>query len=131
MWDRMYRIADGLVTLLREEEYAAGESLWDRSLIYVATEFGRTRTRPADAVDFGTGHDLNNGSLVLSPLVRGDRVLGGVDPNTGLTYGYDPLTGAADRGRVMPEATLFAGLLQALAVDTSGSGLPSVPAVRG
>lgn len=131
MWDRLYRVADGLITLLQEEEYAAGESLWDRSLLYVATEFGRTRGRPAGSEDFGTGHDLNNGSLVISPMIQGDRILGGVDPDTGLTYGYDPLTGTPDRGRNMAEVNLYAGILEAMAVDTSGSGLPSVPALRG
>lgn len=131
MWDRLYRVADGLITLLSEEEYGGGESLWDRSLLYVATEFGRTRGRPSGAEDFGTGHDLNNGSLLLSPLIQGDRVLGGVDPDTGLTYGYDPLTGAPDPGRTMAEVSLYSGILEAMGVDTQGSGLPNVPAVRG
>ena len=131
MWDRIYRVADGLMTLLEEEEYADGQSMWDRSLLYVATEFGRTKTRPADSTDFGSGHDLNNGLLVISPMIRGNRVLGGVDPNTGLTFGYAPLTGAPDPGRVMAENVLYAGLLHALRVETSGSGLPSAPALRG
>jgi hypothetical protein len=130
MWDRLYRIADGLITLLREEEDEGGASLWDRSLLYCATEFGRTRGRPAGAAEFGSGHDLNNGSLIVSPLVQGDRILGGVDPDTGMTYGYDPVSGAPDRGREMPEATLFAGLLQAMGIETPAS-LPSVPAIRG
>jgi hypothetical protein len=30
----------------------------------------------------------------------------------------------------MAEAEIFAGLLQAMRVDTSGSGLPPVPAMR-
>lgn len=131
MWDRLYKVAGGLITLLSEVEWANGESLWDRSLLYFATEFGRTKTRPAGADEFATGHDLNNASLVVSPMIRGDRVLGGVDAETGLTYGFDPLTGAPDRGRTMAERHLFAGLLEALRIDTSGSGLPSVPALRG
>jgi uncharacterized protein (DUF1501 family) len=131
MWDRMYRVADGLITLLSEEEYASGQSLWDRSLMYFATDFGRSKTRPQDSEDFGSGHDLNNGALVVSPLVRGNRILGGVDPDTGLTYGYDPLTGTPNRSTTMAEPYLYAGLLQALGVDTSGSGLPSAPALRG
>lgn len=130
MWDRLYRVADGLITLLAEEEDEGGASLWDRTLLYCATEFGRTRGRPEGAAEFGSGHDLNNGSLVISPLVEGDRVLGGVDPDTGMTYGYDPVTGAPDRGREMPEATLFAGLLQAMGIETP-PGLPRVPAIRG
>ena len=131
MWDRLYRVADGLITLLKEEEFDGGQSLWDRSLLYFATEFGRTKSRPQDSTDFGSGHDLNNGSLIVSPLVRGNRILGGVDPDTGLTFGYDPLTGAPNQSREMAENILFAGILEAMRIDTSGSGLPPVPAVRG
>jgi hypothetical protein len=131
MWDRIYRVADGLITLLREEEFGGGQSLWDRSLLYVPTEFGRTKQRPENSTQFGSGHDLNNASLVLSPLIKGNRVLGGVNPDTGLTHGYDPATGAPDPGREMPEKMLFSGLLGALGVDTSASGLPAVPALVG
>ena len=49
-------------------------------------------------MSFGTGHHLNNGSLIVSPFANGNRVLGGVDPDTGLTYGFDPRTGDPERG---------------------------------
>jgi hypothetical protein len=130
MWDRLYRVADGLISLLKEEELARGTSLWDRSVLYFATEFGRTRTRPENAEDFGTAHDLDNGALVVSPLVRGNTVLGGVDPDTGLGYGYDPVSGAPDPNRTMAERHIYAGLLDVLGVDTAGSGLPDVRAFR-
>ena len=64
-------------------------------------------------------------------MIQGDRILGGVDPDTGLTYGYDPISGAPDRGRNMAEVNLYSGILEAMAVDTSGSGLPNVSALRG
>ncbi|MFO0614848.1 MAG: hypothetical protein U0414_19830 [Polyangiaceae bacterium] len=133
MWNRLLGIADKLIGLLKNAplDATSAESLWDRTLIYVATDFGRTKTRPADAAEFGAGHDLNNGVLILSPLVKGNRVLGGVNPDTGLTYGFDPVTGAPDLGRTTSEAELFAGILDALGVDTTGSGLPSVTAFRG
>ncbi|WP_428263278.1 hypothetical protein [Haliangium sp.] len=132
MWQRILSLADRLITLLQAEEFdpTTGESMWDRTLIYVATEFGRSKGRPDGADDFGTGHDLNNGNLIISPLVNGNTVLGGVDPDTGLTYGFDPQTGAPEPGRTMTEAEIYAGILQALGVDTSGSGLPDVPAMR-
>ncbi len=132
MWSRILRIADGLIDLLKGEESSpgSGRSLWDDSMIYMATEFGRDKRRPAGAADFGTAHNLNNGVAILSPMVKGNTVLGGVDPDTGLTYGYDPVTGAADPSRTMAERFAFAGILQSLGVDTSGSGLPSVPAMR-
>ncbi len=130
MWHRMYRVMDGLIRLLREEEFAAGESLWDRSMIYMATDFGRDKKRPAGAEDWGTGHDLDNGVLVVSPLANGNRILGEVDPDTGRTYGFDPQTGDPVRGSHMDERQIFSGILHAMGVDTSGSGLPDMRAMR-
>ncbi|MEL6189506.1 MAG: hypothetical protein AAFU79_33190, partial [Myxococcota bacterium] len=130
MWSRILGVADGLIRLLKEEELGDGVSFWDRSLIYFATEFGRTRNRPANADDFGSGHDLDNGALIVSPLVKGDTVLGGMDPNTGYGYGYDPVTGAPDRNRKTVEAEVFSGLLDVLGVDTTGAGLPAAGAMR-
>jgi hypothetical protein len=129
MWNRIFRVAGGLIDLLKNEEYANGESFWDRTMLYIASDFGREKRRPEGAEEWGTSHDLNNGVITLSPLVNGNTILGGVDPNTGLTYGFDPLTGAPDPGRTMDEPTIFAGLLQALGIDTSEASLPSVPAM--
>jgi hypothetical protein len=130
MWDRTLGIADRLIGLLKAEEFRGGRSFWDHSLIYVATDFGRTRRRPDGANTFGSGHDLNNGSLLISPLVNGGKVLGGVDPDTILTYGFDPRTGRPEPGRQMTEPEIYAGILQALGVDTPGAGLPDMRAMR-
>lgn len=130
MWDRVLKTADRLITLLKSEEYADGKSYWDHSMIYVATEFGRTRKRPPGAMTYGTGHELNNGSLIISPLVNGGKVLGGVDPDTILTYGFDPLTGAPQKGRTMTEQEIYSGIVQALGVPTPGAGLPDMRAMR-
>lgn len=130
MWTRVLSIADRLIDLLKSEEFSGGQSFWDRSLIYVATDFGRDKIRPANADAFGTSHHLNNGILAISPMVRGNTVLGGVDPNTGLTYGFNPQTGAPEPGREMTEPEIFSGLLGALGVETTGANLPSVPAMR-
>ena len=129
MWNRLLKIADGLIDLLKAEEYANGQSLWDRTVLYIPTEFGRSRQRPVGARDFGTGHDLNNGVAILSPLVKGNTVLGGVDPHTGLTYGYDPLTGVPDVGRNMNEKHIFSGILQALKINADGANLFDMPAM--
>ncbi len=127
MWDRIFAVADGLIGLLKAEEWLDGQSLWDRTMMVIATDFGRDKRRPANAPEFGTAHHLNNGLLVLSPLVNGNRLLGGVDPDTGLTYGFDPLTGAPDRGRHMSEKEIFSGLVQVLGAQTDGAGLPPMP----
>jgi hypothetical protein len=130
MWSRLMKVADGLIDLLKSEELESGVSFWDRTMIYIATDFGREKRRPSGATDFGTSHHLNNGVMVLSPLVRGNTVLGGVDKDTALTYGFDLRTGAPDPGRTTAEAELFSGLVQALGIDTSGTGLPDVPSMR-
>lgn len=131
MWWRLMGTIDKLIELLKSEPFdSSGESLWDRSLIYLATEFGRTRNRTNGATEvFGTGHDLNNGFMLLSPMIRGNTVLGGVDPHTTLTYGFDPRTGAPQPGKMTSnEADIFSGILTAMGVDTSGSGLPDASA---
>ncbi|WP_257447281.1 hypothetical protein [Archangium lipolyticum] len=131
MWARVMGVVDKLIDLLGTEPFdeATGESMWDRTLIYVATEFGRTRTRPNDATEFSSGHDLNNGFLMLSPMLKGNRVLGGIDPSTALTYGFDPRTGEPQPGNVESnEPHIFSGILTAMGVDTSGSGLPDASA---
>lgn len=132
MWQRMLDTIDGLISLLSAAPHpgAPGDSLWDHTMIYVATDFGRTKRRPAGSLGFGSGHDLNNGNLLLSPtLLRGNTLLGGVDTSDGMTYGYDPSTGAAMPGTHMTEDFLFSGILGAMGVDTSGSGLPANPAM--
>jgi hypothetical protein len=130
MWDRQLKVADKLITLLKNEEFAGGQSYWDRSMMYFPTEFGRSRNRPDNAMTFGSGHELNNGFLVVSPLANGGRVLGGVDPNSLMTYGFDPLTGRPDPKRTMTEEEIYSGLVQALGVDTAGAKLPDMKAMR-
>jgi hypothetical protein len=120
MWTRTAQLVDKLVTLLKTYDYLGDPALgkmWDRSLIYVATEFGRDKTRPSGADSWGTGHDLNNGSLMLSPLLKGNAVYGGVDPLTGLTYGFDPATGAPDKNRTMDERDIYGVIAQALGLE--------------
>jgi len=54
--------------MLKKHDYMGDPELgkmWDRSLIYVATEFGRGKTRRKDAETSGTSHHLNNGSVLI------------------------------------------------------------------
>lgn len=118
-WRRILGAVDGLIALLKSEPLGDG-TMWDRSLIYVATDFGRSKERPADAVTFGSGHHLNNGSLFISPLLKGNRVLGGVDPTTALTYGIDFATGEPDPNQVMREEELYSLICNAMDIEFTG-----------
>jgi hypothetical protein len=123
MWSRILKVTDGLIRLLKqsEDETRPGTSLWANSLVYLATEFGREKTRPAaGALSFGSGHHLNNGVVLVSPLVKGNRVFGGVDPATCLTYGFDRSTGQPVPGTVMGEADVYDTVCGALGVDYPG-----------
>jgi hypothetical protein len=133
MWSRTATLVDSLITLLKTHDYLGDPALgkmWDRSLVYVATEFGRDKKRPFLSEGWGTGHDLNNGSLLISPLLKGNAVYGGVDPLTGLTHGFDPATGAPDKTRKMDERDVYGIVAQALGVEVpEGRSYPAV--VRG
>jgi hypothetical protein len=137
MWQRMLGLADKLIDLLKATPFddTTGETMWDRTMIHFATDFGRSKRRPPDAVSWGTAHDLNNGTVTISPLVNGNSLLGGVFKGEsaeldGHTYGFDLDTGAPDPSRKTSEAEHYAGLLQALDIDTSPAGLPDVPCMR-
>ncbi len=123
MWGRVLQVIDGLVNLLKRYDYLGDPSLgkmWDRSLIYVATDFGRDRVRPPGMEIYGTGHHLNNGTLLLSPLLKGNRVFGGIDPQTLLTYGFDGRTGEARPDALMREGDIYSLIAQAMDVDFAG-----------
>lgn len=124
MWSYVFNIVDGLIELLKSEPVdasnAAEGTLWDRSLIYIATDFGRDKNRPTGSNDWGSGHHLNNGVVVISPLIHGNRVYGGVDPETCLTYGFDPVSGEPQPERNMREGDIYSAICHALGIDFPG-----------
>jgi hypothetical protein len=124
MWSRVLKVADSLITLLKNQPFDDADesqgSMWDRSLVYIATDFGRDKTRPANSFEFGTGHHLNNGNVLISPLLNGNRVFGGLDVNTGLTHGFNPQTGEPVPGTVMREGELYSAVAHALDIDFDG-----------
>jgi hypothetical protein len=133
MWKRMTDTISGLITLLKGAQFGdGGESYWDRSMIYLATDFGRSKLRLNNpGGEFGSGHNLNNGVLAISPMLNGGRVLGGVDPRTGETYGFDPNDGSPTAaGQNMSEPQIYGGLVNALGIDTGGA-VPDMPIMRG
>lgn len=122
-WNRMMRVLDGLISLLKRFDYLGDPSLgkmWDRSMIYIATDFGREKVRPAGSQSWSTGHHLNNGNVLISPLLRGNRVYGGVDPKTGLTHGFDPTTGEPKPGTLMREGDVYSAVAHALDINFPG-----------
>jgi uncharacterized protein (DUF1501 family) len=115
-------VTDGLISLLKTTEDARrpGTSMWSHSLVFITTDFGREKQRPRDSLTFGTGHNLNNGCVIVSPLVKGGRVYGGVDPSTALTYGFDRATGEPRPGTVMTESEIFSAVAHAVGAPFPG-----------
>jgi hypothetical protein len=137
-WDRVLTVTDKLIRLLQSAEYVGpsgptGTSLWDRSMIVFATEFGRDKWDTGSG--FGTGHHLNNGLLVVSPMLAGDQSLGDPDPDNGFICGFDADTGEptpfsglepgedplfSDERMPPTEERVFGGLLDVLGVEFEG-----------
>jgi hypothetical protein len=118
MWSRVVRTVDGLISLLKFYDYKGDPALgkmWDRSLIYIATEFGREKHRGG-----GTGHHLNNGAVLISPMIRGGRVYGGVDPRTLLTYGMNRSSGEPDPTSLLREGDLYSAIAHVMGVEFPG-----------
>jgi hypothetical protein len=124
MWSRVLKVADGLITLLKAQDWDDADpsqgKMWDRSVVYIATDFGRDKTRPPGSLEFGSGHHLNNGNVIVSPLVRGGRIYGDVDPATGLTFGFNRATGVAEPGTLLHEGDVYSVVAQALDIDFTG-----------
>ncbi len=124
MWSRILKVADGLITLLKNQLWddadPAQGTMWERSVVYIASDFGRDKTRPPGSFEFGSGHHLNNGNVIVSPLLNGGRVYGGVDVNTGLTFGFNRTTGAPEPGSLMHEGDVYSVLAQALDIEFPG-----------
>ncbi len=115
MWSYILKSMDALIDLLKATDRDGDPSkgkMWDRSVIYLATEFGR------DKVNGGSsGHHLNNGALMISPLLQGNRIFGGVDALSGLTFGFDPKSGAANTAAVMKEKHCYSAIAHAMGLE--------------
>ena len=62
--------------------------------------------------------------------MKGNTIQGGVDPDTTLTYGFNPETGAPDRNRTMTEQHVYATVVQAMGIPTPGVALPDMKSTR-
>ena len=101
------------------------------SLIYIATDFGRTKTRSRGSLSFGIGPDLDNGSVMISPLLQGKSIYGVVDHVTAQPYSHnltaglpDPNLGVSTLGRnqslVMREGHGYSLSCHSLGIDFPG-----------
>lgn len=122
MWSRVLDVVDKLVTLLKATQLGNGETMWDRSTVYIATDFGRDKHRSTGQdlrSNIPTGHHVNNGSVILSPrIVPG--LHGGLDPATLLTYGVDRATGLASSAEKLNEGDLFSAVCHCIDAPFAG-----------
>lgn len=120
MWSYILKGADALIDLLKATDIdgdPAKGKMWDKSLIYFATEFGRDKVKES-----GSGHHLNNGVVLVSPMLNGNKIYGGVDPMTALTYGFDPKTGQPDKAKNMKEHDIYGAIAHAMGLEYSNRG---------
>ncbi len=118
MWSFLLKGIDGLIELLKATDVdgdPAKGKMWDRSMIYIATEFGRDKVKEG-----GSGHHLNNGVVMISPLLNGNRIFGGIDPATGLTFGFNPESGEPERMRSMKEKDMYGAVCHAMGLNYTG-----------
>ncbi|RYZ57399.1 MAG: hypothetical protein EOP07_09980 [Proteobacteria bacterium] len=118
MWSYILKGIDGLIELLKATDVdgdPAKGKMWDRSVIYIATEFGRDKVSGN-----GSGHHLNNGTVMISPLLNGNKIYGGIDAATGLTHGFNAQTGEPDKTKHMRERDMYGVVCQALGIDYMG-----------
>jgi hypothetical protein len=114
MWDRLLNMTGGLIKLLKATAFG-GATMWDNSLVYIATEFGRSLEGEGNEA-VGSGHELNNGVVLISPLLNGGRVYGALGDD-GLTRGFDRDTGEVDEGSIIREPDVVATIAKALDHD--------------
>ena len=115
MWSYMLKNVDALIDLLKATDIDGDPTkgkMWDQSMIYIATEFGRDKIATG-----GSGHHLNNGNIMISPLLNGNKIYGGVNTQTGLTYGFNPTTGVPDTNTVMKEKHIYSAVTHAMGID--------------
>lgn len=120
MWSYILKGVDSLIELLKDTDIdgdPANGKMWDKTMIYLATEFGREKVKSG-----GSGHHLNNGVVMVSPMLKGNMVYGGVNPETSLTYGFDPTTGQADKTRNMTDHDVYGAIAHALGIEYSHRG---------
>lgn len=123
MWGRVLDAADKLIQLLKATPVPGGGTMWDRSMVHIASDFGRDKLRvtpgtPESLEDgISTGHHLSNGTILVSKMIRGGRAYGGVSPETMHHVGFDPVTGQLDASRKIREHHVYSAIAHAFDID--------------
>ncbi len=118
MWSYILKGTDALIDLLKATDIdgdPAKGKMWDKSMIYIATEFGRDKVAAG-----GSGHHLNNGNIFISPMLNGNRIFGGVDANTGITFGFNSSTGEPDPSSPKNEKDIYSAVAHGLGIEFPG-----------
>lgn len=118
MWSYILKGTDSLIELLKATDIdgdPAKGKMWDKSMIYIATEFGRDKIAGG-----GSGHHLNNGNVFISPMLNGNRIYGGIDAATGITYGFNSSTGEPDPSNIKTEKDVYSAVAHAMGIEFSG-----------
>lgn len=142
-WSRVLDLVDKLTYLLQTTDTLDGGTMWDRSMIYIATDFGRDKLRttpgaplhsvdpdgngPLQAAPVNTSHHLNNGAVVLSPLVK-PGLYGDVNKDNLLTYGFNRNSGLADPAETIRVGDVYSVIADAL--DAPFNGIVDIPALK-
>ncbi|MEZ4743401.1 MAG: hypothetical protein R3B45_13310 [Bdellovibrionota bacterium] len=117
-WHRLMGTVDSLIALLKATNYKGNPelgTLWERTLIYIATDFGRDKILQPSG---GSGHHTNNASVIISPLIKGNKIYGGIDEASGLTYGFDLNKGNPTPGiNGIREPHIYSLITQAMGIE--------------
>jgi hypothetical protein len=118
MWRRTLKTLDALLTLFKTEYYMGDPkkgTIWNRLVTYVPTEFGRDKNKKQ-----GSGHNLNNAHLLLSPKIKGNRLYGSLNETTGHISGFDLRTGKPDPSKKISEKHMYSIIASALEIPFPG-----------
>ena len=134
MWQRILGTVDELIDLLKSEPFDAttGETMWDRTMIYVATDFGRTRVRPRQR--HRLRHRARSQQRLPAHLPDGEgqhHPRRASTPTPRSPTASTPAPAPRCPGKMTSnEPDIYSGVLTAMGADLTGSGLPDASAFK-
>lgn len=118
MWSYVLKNVDGLINLLKAtdiEGNPAKGKMWDKSVIYITSEFGRDRVQEG-----GSEPHKSNANMIVSPLVNGNRFYGSLDASTGQIGGFNPETGEPESWRQITAADHYSIIADLMGAPFTG-----------